>query len=127
MANKHRGEVAITLPIAGREKQFALRPTFEFIATVEEECDCGLWELTRRLSDGDWRVAELITVLTAGLGHDDSIDARDVRDAVMALGPVKLVAPAVALCANAISAGDARPEPEPVGNGDGEAGPATAS
>ena len=122
MANTYRGEVPITLSIAGREKKFALRPTFEFIATVEEECECGLWRLVHRLADGDWRVSELVTILTAGLAHDDSIDPRDVRDAVFEAGPTSLLAAAMALCGNAVSGGDASFRAGPEGNGEGNAG-----
>ena len=124
MANKHRGEVAITLPIAGREKQFALRPTFAFIAKVEAECDCGLWELAHRFADGDWRVTDLVSVVSAGLAHDRSLAPRDIRDAVFEAGPIRLLPAAIALCGNAAAGGDASRELE--GNDERDAGPVAA-
>ena len=109
MANTHRGEVAITLPIAGRDKQFALRPTFRFIAAVEDECGCGIARLVRDFIAGEWKVSHLVTILTAGLAHDDGVDPRDVRDAVVAKGAMHFVPAALTLCANIMTDEDVRP------------------
>ena len=126
MANTYRGEVPITLPIAGRERQFSLRPTFQFIATVEEECGCGLWRLAHRFAEGDWRVTDLVSVVSAGLAHDSALKPRDIRDAVFEAGPLRLLPAAIALCGNAAAGGDASLDAESEGEDERDAGPATA-
>ena len=62
-ANKHRGEVAISL--GGRS--YLLRPTFAAIAEIEARSGQGLIGLARRLAAGDIRVSDFACIVHAGL------------------------------------------------------------
>lgn len=62
-ANRHRGEVEVTL--GGR--RFTMRPSFAAIAEIESRSGQGLVALARRLTAGDIRVSDFATIIAAGL------------------------------------------------------------
>jgi len=63
MANRHRGEVEVTLGGA----RYTLRPTFEALCEIEDRTGLGLVELARRFWEGRFGARQLAVVLWAGI------------------------------------------------------------
>ncbi len=112
MANRHRGEVEVTL--GGR--RYAMRPTFAALCEIEDRTGLGLVELARRFWDGRFGVRELATVLWAGIraADDDAPDFEAVGRLVAEQGFQSLAGPVAAFLAGVIGGEDgAASEPAP--------------
>ena len=94
MANRHRGEVEVDLG----GKTYALRPTFQALAEIEDKTGTNLVTLARRFADGDIGVRDVAVVLWAGMGEGaPSLD--DVGRLVVERGLDTLIGPAAGFVA----------------------------
>lgn len=104
-ANKHRGEVSITLG----GKEYTLRPSFEAIADIEERTGRGTVALTRLAASGDIGVGRAAIILhalmTAG-GH--KVDLKDVGSMILEAGIVSVL-PAIMVVLGNVLAGGTEP------------------
>lgn len=86
MANRHRGEVAVTL--AGRS--YTMRPTFTALAEIEDRTGCGLLGLLHRLRDHS--VKDTCSVIYCGIkATDPKADEEEICGLVVETGVNNLI------------------------------------
>lgn len=84
MANKHRGEVNITL----LGKTWTLRPTFGALAEIEDATGMGLAAVIQRFASGAFSIEDVAIVLHEGMRavHDDAPDLEAIKHAIIEEG-----------------------------------------
>ncbi len=84
MANKHRGEVDITL----LGKTWTLRPTFGALAEIEDATGMGLAAIVQRFASGAFGIADVAIVLREGMRavRDDVPDLETIKPAIVEEG-----------------------------------------
>jgi hypothetical protein len=101
-ANKHRGEVEITLD----GKSFTLRPTFQAMVEIEAVLGKGLLGLVRRISEMEFGYTEAQAVITAGLrAAGEKATPEKVGEMVFRTGLAELAGPIGSFLTAALSGG----------------------
>ena len=109
MANKHRGEVDITL----LGESWTLRPTFGAMCEIEDETEMAILELARVFQNGRFGGRHVTAVICAGLraAYDDPPDYETVGGFVVKDGFHKHAGPVGEFLAILLSG-----EPQPKGD-----------
>ncbi len=106
-ANRHRGEVEITL--AG--KSYVMRPTFGALAAIEAKTGEGIAELLERMRTGRVRITDVTAVIWAGLGATgEPVTYEKVGELVAEIGLDSLAVPVSMFLLNACKGGQASGE-----------------
>jgi hypothetical protein len=101
MANRHRGEVEVVLG----GKSYAMRPTFEALAQIQDDTGVGLFGLLLRIRDQS--PTDMVAVVYQGIryGEDPRISPpsrEDVGRAMVEEGLTKFTDPIVAFIEQAL-------------------------
>ena len=102
MANRERGEIAVTL--AGGE--YVLRPTFAALAEIESRAGMGLVPLAQRFLDRQFGLNDVLAVLAPAIKAGGARPPEKLGDAVVAAGVLNLAGPIARFLAHALG-GDA--------------------
>ncbi len=100
MANKHRGEVDITL----LGESWTLRPTFGALAEIEDATGLGLAAVVQRFASGAFGIADVAIVLREGMRavRDDAPDLEAIKPAIIEEGFGKYALAAGEFLSNAV-------------------------
>jgi len=100
MTNPLKGEIDLKL---GNES-YKARLTIDAIIQIETSVGCGIIKLAQKMSDGDIRLTDLITVLTMSLrGGANDVDEKKVSKIVQQVGIVEATRAVAELIAKSLS------------------------
>lgn len=100
MANPLKGEIDLKL---GSES-YKVRLTVDSIMQIETAVGCGIIKLAQKMSDGDIRLSDLVTVLTFSLRNGgNNITDKDVIKIVQNVGIVETTKAVAEIIAKSLS------------------------
>jgi len=104
--NKHRGDVPVTLVVAGVPKQFILRPSFQALSDCEEETGLELPALFQAVLTLRLGIRRTAAVLAAGLrGSGEPATIETVGDMLAATGLSEVQASVAKFLLSGLTAG----------------------
>ena len=100
MTNPLKGEIDLKLG----NKSYKARLTIDAIIQIETSVGCGIIKLAQKMSDGDIRLTDLITVLTMSLrGGANDVDEKKVSKIMQQVGIVEATRAVAELIAKSLS------------------------
>lgn len=95
MVNPHRGEVSIVLD----KKSYVMIPSFSVLVNIEEELNCSILDLVRKISEGknlSLKEAEAI------IRYSTKDDISNITDTIYKTGIIKIMPQIIKFIENAI-------------------------
>jgi len=101
LPNKQRNELTVTLG----DKSYLVKPTFNFIAQIEDYFDAPLTEIVlSKLQSGRIKIAEIATIIAAGIeGAGGKADHEEIREAIADVGTLVAIDAIAQLLTNSFS------------------------
>lgn len=85
MTNPMKGQIKITLG----DEEYPCRLTVDALITIETALDKGILQVTQKLSDGDVRMLDLVTVLHNAIrGGGKDISEKEIKTIIQNVGIV---------------------------------------
>ena len=103
MANAQRGDVSIEID----GEACSMRPTFDAVAQIEEECGQSLARIAFDARDSNLRITHAVAIIFHGVAAGcGSVTLAQVQDHAVKVGLMPLLAPVVTFCARFMAGTD---------------------